>query len=561
MSSPNAWSQYTPLDPGNETPQEMDAWSQFTPLEPAKVNIPEVLTESLKGLGRTAGRGAASLLAAPSKGIGGILELLSKIYPEDEGLRGAPRKGLESAGRFLQEIGEGGQEQLKGLVEDVLGKSYGSGEEALAEFTERAADIYGRGPLKGMGAPSVIGGASGQIAKELGASEGIQEIAELIGIGVPDAKKAVSALKSVGKVKEKSGLVLPRIMDKTKDGFKLIKGKVFPKAKEKAYEKVSKQAEELLNSMKSSKFPLSAEIEKGIDVEARLNKDLGELNKLASKMDHKIESNFISDYLNKTEKNIKLTPVPSKEEEEILGLISKFKDKFGESVGGKRFFTPQEYVSQFRKINQDAKSLYERAFIEGKKGQVRQFYGGLNKEIGKTLENGTPESFSKLFKETNAQYSELQKLNSFEEIIEKVTSKGVLDAKKFSNIFKSPSKSKVLRKQVGPKSFEQMRIISRDLEKVQDKLGLLKEIGVTDIVKSAAVGGLLTKLGLGKVGIPLQAGKKVSELGYGYFLLNPKGQRDFRNFLKSLQSGNKKAVERYLKTMDKHALEEESETK
>lgn len=564
MSTNFDWDQFEDADASSapRLPQQQAFdWDQFEDAQMAaptstQQSMGTVAKEALKGLGRISGRGAASLLAAPSKGIGGALELLSKIYPEDEGLRGMHRKGLESAGKFLQETGKGGEEHLKGLIEKALGKSYGSGEEALAEFTERAADIYGRGPFKGMGVPSVIGGAAGQTAKELGAPEEVQQAAELIGIAGPDIKKATSALRAAEKIKEKSGLIAPRIMHKTDKGWKFLKGKVFPGSKEKAYEKVSKQAEELIKAQKASALPLSKEIEKGINVESKLNNDLSKLNKLASKMDHRIESNLISDYLNKAEENIRKTPVPTKEGEEILGLISKFRDKYGE-IGGKRFYTPDEYVKQYRNINQDAKTLYERAYIEGKKKDVREFYRGLNDEIGKTLESGTPESFSNLFKETNAQYHELQKLNAFEGIMENVITNGVIDAKKFGNIFKSPSKSKLLRKQVGPKSFEQMRLISNDLEKVKDKLGLLDEFGAARMIKSVAVGGLLKGLKLGKIGIPLQAGKKASDIAYGYFLLNPQGQRDFRNFLKALESGSKKATERYLKTMDKHALEEE----
>ena len=534
-------------------------WSQYRldPEQSTIKNIPEVLTESAKGLGRVAGKGIVSYLAAPSKLIGGGLEYLSKIYPEDTGLRGAPRKGLESSGKFISETGKGGQEYLKGLIEDSLGKSYGSGEEAITGFTEVAADILGRGPVKAMIGPALIGGAFAQTAKLLGFSEETQKMAELIGITTPDIKKAASALKSVEKIKEKSGLVLPRIIDKTKGGWKFVKGKVFPKEKEKVYEEVSNQAEKLINSMKHSEFPLSVEIKKGIDVEARSNIDLRKVNKLASKMDHRIESDFISDYLNNVEEKIRSgAPVPSKEQEEILGLVSKYKEKY-DRFTSKRFYTPSEYVKQYRNINSDSRVLYERAWIEGKKGSVRKFYGELNNEFEKTIEIGTPKSFSNLFKESNAKYSELQKLNSFESILEKVTSDGVIDAKKFNNIFKSPEKSKLLRKQVGSESFEQMRLISKDLSKVKDKLGLIDEMGGLSMVKSLAVGGLLKKMKLGPIGIPIQAGKTVADLSYGYFLLNPKGQRDYRNFLKAVESGNKKAIERYLKTMDKHALEEE----
>lgn len=539
----------------NGTPEQ--ARYQFREDED-KINVPELFKETGKGLLRLGGRGATSLLAAPSKGIGSLLGLLSKIYPEDTGLRGAPRKGLSAASRFFQETGEAGQEHLKSLIEEALGTSYSSGEEALTQFTERVGDIYGRGPFRGMGTSALLGGGAGQLAQELGAPEEIQAGAELFGIVSTDIFKSLSNLKNFEKIREKSGLVLPRVVDKTKEGYQLVKGKVFPKAKQKAYDRVSKDATRLIDKIKSNEFPLSVEIEKGIDVESRLNKELGDVDRLASKMDHKIESTYVSDFLNDVEKNLEKVPVPSKEDEEILGLINKYRKRYGE-FNGKRFYSPKEYVKQYRKINEDATSLYERAYLEGKKRKVRDFYRGLNKEIENTLEAGTPKDFSNLFKETNAQYHELKNLTSFENLLENVTKDGILDSNKLKNIFKSPAKSKRLRKMLGKDSYDQLRLISDDLGRVKDKVDLLNELNLKEVVKSSTLTALLAKLGVAKAALPLLGAKKGGELMYGYFLLNPKGQRDFKNFLRALESGNRKAVQRYLVTMDKQALQLERE--
>lgn len=540
-------------------PEKEDYWSQFESVASPREDISETVIESGKGLGRLGGRALASGLAAPSKGIGGILELLASIYPEDNGLRGLPQRALSNAGRFLRESGEEGQKYLKDLIEKGLGESFSSGEEALTGFAERAADIYGRGPFKGFGIPSIIGGAAGQTAKELGAPEEVQAGIEALGVGAKDIAKAIPSLLPK-KVVEKSGLVLPRIADKTKQGLKFVKGKVFLSSKEKAYKQVSEQAENLLKEIKSSKFPLSTEIEKGIDVEARINKDLSKVENLASKMDYQIESNFISDYLNKVEEEIGKVPVPSKEEEEILNLVSKYKKQYG-TEGGSRFYSPEKYVRQFRKINEDAKSLYERAFIEGKKGKTRQFYRGLNKEIEKTLENGTPQEFSNLFKETNSKFAELQRLESFENILQDITKDGIVDATKFKNIFTSRSKSKALRKQLGNEAYEKTRLIANDLYKVKDKLGLINEMNLQSLVKSGSLSVLLSKLGLLKTAVPLQAAKNIGELLYGSYLLKPKGSREFGNFLKALQSGSKKSIETYLRRLDNYASQEDEKIK
>lgn len=123
-----------------------------------------------------------------------------------------------------------------------------------------------------MGLRSILGGAAGQTAKELGAPEWLQELSEIIGITSPDIKNAVSALQSVEKTKEKSGLILPRVVENTKEGWQFLKGKVFSKANKKAYENVSKQAETLLDSMKGIAVKKLSEFIKEIRRKGKLNK-------------------------------------------------------------------------------------------------------------------------------------------------------------------------------------------------------------------------------------------------------------------------------------------------
>ena len=80
---------------------------------------------------------------------------------------------------------------------------------------------------------------------------------------------------------EESGLLLPRIVEKTKAGFRYLKPRVFSGAKDKAYKAVSGQAKTLINEMKGAALPLSKEIEQGIDVESRLNNNLNRVERIA----------------------------------------------------------------------------------------------------------------------------------------------------------------------------------------------------------------------------------------------------------------------------------------
>ena len=240
-----------------------------------------------------------------------------------------------------------------------------------------------------------------------------------------------------------------------------------------------------------------------------------------------------------------------------MNIINKFQTEYKQEAGGKRFYTPKQYVGQFRRINKDAKKLYETQLLQGKSLDTIGFYEELKGEISKTLEHGTPPEFSALFKETNSQYAELAKLDKFENFMGNITKDGLIDSTKLQNVMRSPTKSKALQRQIGKEGYSRLRLISQDLAKTQDKIHLIEDFGLTEMVKSGAVTKLLSKLGL-KGLLPVQAGKKASEVAYGYFLLSPKGSRDFSNLLKAVQSGSKKSIETYLKRLDKNALEHES---
>jgi hypothetical protein len=566
MATNNPWQNYAVVgeeesSPTPGAPQGASPWSQYETVSPPGLGseILEGTVEGVKGVGRIAGRSAASLVAAPAKGIGGILELLSQFGTEGEPgqVKGAGTRLLRNVGQYLQKTGKGGEKYLKDQIENALGKSYTSFEESLAGFGERVADIYGRGPFKGMALPAAVGGASGQIAEELGASEGTQAIAELAGIFGPDgAKAAVSLIPKA--LKEKSGLILPKIVEKTKEGFKAIAPKVFQGKKEKVYQGVSDQAKTLINKIQREKMPLTKKLEEGIDVEGILNKQLDEVQKIAGEMPHQIESNYLSDYLKKVKKDIRKSPVPTEEQDKILKLVEKYQKSYGQTEGGLRFYSPQEYLKQFRNINKDAKKLYETKLLQGEQRETIGFYEGLKKEISKTFELGTPKEFSDLFKATNKEFSELSNINRFETVMEGVTSNGVIDASKLSKKISSQKGSRLLRRQLGKEGFDHLKAISDDLVKVKDKLKLVDELGLGSLVKSAVAAGVLSKLGV-PFAKTAQGGKKLLELGQGYMLMNPRGFRDTQNFLKALQSGSKKSIQTYLRRLDKHALEYQKE--
>jgi len=538
-------------DSQNKSNDSFD-WEQYETISTdTKTNTPtNTPKDLLKASGTVAGRGAISLGAAPFKTIGSILEIFSKLYPETEGIIGLPQRAISNAGRYIREYGEKGEENLKNVLESYLGSSSSGIEESVAETLERIGSIYGSGPFKGMGVPSILGGASGQVAKELGFGEEVQTGAEIVGSAGKSLAKGAKALKSK-KIVEKSGLILPRIVDKVKGKKTLFSPKAFKQSKEKLYDKINEQSLKLIKKIKNKSLPLSKQIEKGIDVEGKIQTQLKNVDKISSGLKNEIESTVIHKYLNEAQKKINKVPVPSEVKQEILSLIKKYKKKYSAKKGGYRFYTPKTYVKQFRANNENVRELYKKGLTSSGAEQINEFYQGLNDSITKTLEHGTPESFSKLFKMSNKNYSQLSKIRAFEAVLDTVMTDGIINPKKLTKILSNPKKSKFMNNVLGKTGVENLKLISKDLDKVKNNLKLIDTLGLNNFIKSSSLAYLFKSFGLGKIAIPIQATNKVGQLALGKFLMSPKSTRDFRGFLKALESGKKDVIITALKRLDK----------
>ena len=569
MTSNFDWSKYEEAKPSAEqkaTTVEQDNtfnWKQYEQKSTAPTYVPpksftEQSWEDIKqvpsGLARIGLRGGAAGAAASSKAIGGLLHTLSSMGTEGKPgeFKGMGTRMIKTAGDYFQKLGKEGQAQLKQGIESLLGQSYSTGEEALAQGLERIANIYGSGPFKGMGIPSIIGGAAGQIGKELGTPESVQTGLEIFGTMGKDLAKGIASLAKQPRY-SKSGLQLPSIVEKTGEKLSGLKAKVFGGKKEQVYNKVSDQAEKLITKIKQERLPLTKEIEEGIDVTARTQKNLEDVQTLANKMTDKIESTTVSNYLDDIENTIQFGGVPTGEQEEILKLVNKYREKFGEFEGGKRLYTPSQYVKQFRNINKDLTNLYQTKFVHGERLDTMRFYEGLKDKITKTLEQGTPEAFSNLFKETNKEFSQLSRIDRFNQIMEQVTSEtGIINANKLQNYITDPRKANILRKQIGKEGFDKLRLISNDLSKVQNKLKLVEELNLGSAIKSGLAMKVFAMLKLPVVA-PVVLSTKGAQVARGYMLTSPQGTRDVTNLLKAIHSGNKKAIRSYVLKLDENA--------
>lgn len=160
MTSNFDWSKYEEAKPSSEqkvTPVEQDNtfnWKQYEQDSTGQTYVPpksfiEQSWEDIKqvpsGIARTTLRGGAALLSAPSKAIGGLLHALSSMGVDGKQgeVKGMGTRMVKAAGDYFQKLGKEGQDQLKQGIENILGKSYSTGEEAITKGVERIATIYG----------------------------------------------------------------------------------------------------------------------------------------------------------------------------------------------------------------------------------------------------------------------------------------------------------------------------------------------------------------------------------------------------------------------------------
>jgi hypothetical protein len=205
------------------------------------------LKEGAKGLGRVGLKTGAALAAAPAKSVGGMLNLLSMI-----GEKGRPgTKMIQSAAKYFSNLGEENQKFLKGKIEKLLGKPFGTGEEAITRYAENIAENVGQMPMKALLVPSAIGGFLGQTAEEVNAPSWMKTAAEIAPLAFPSFSKQ---LATTGKNKQliewgrEMGMtekeLTPLIQSERKQGF-LSK---FAKKKGRA-EKALKESKEALSNI------------------------------------------------------------------------------------------------------------------------------------------------------------------------------------------------------------------------------------------------------------------------------------------------------------------------
>lgn len=201
MSTTNDyWSQFEVVKPAKATAAEVEAtpsdyWSQFEVVEPTRAQTSESkieagIRQSLRATPRIVGKGVSSVLAGPSKGIGGVLDLLSKGFAagEQPGFEGSISEPIKKAADWFQQTGEGGEEYLNSQFKRLLGDAEGPTEESLTGAVQRFGNLlpmFAANPAKAM-----AGAIMGEVGNRAGLPEYVNSFLELITAGSTDKLKS-----------------------------------------------------------------------------------------------------------------------------------------------------------------------------------------------------------------------------------------------------------------------------------------------------------------------------------------------------------------------------------
>lgn len=504
-------------------------------------NIIEYAGRPVKGMATAAGHFPASVASF----IPNILNLLTM----------GKVPGLPQIASYLDQP-LAWEDALKRQLEKTIPVPETYGEQTSEKGGQQLFNFLSFGVKPQAAIPGVLGGLGAETTAEMAYPQMSEEAKGAFGLlgqlpGLLHGEFATTTKPSVSK----SGLELPQIAEKE---YKYLPPKVLPGKKEKIMGKLAQDATKLTEEIKKREIPIAKEIEQGIDVEARNEANFEKVNNIAKKLPDKYETNFISDYLNNVTDEINKV-VPTEEQEDILKLAEKFRKRYGELPGGKRFYSAEDNLDQFRRINKDLKKLYQTKFVHGESLDTMHFYEGLKNAIKQTFDTYAPKEFSNLFKETNKDFSSITKLNKFDLLMQSVSDeKGALVPSKLDKFIKNSKKQDLLRQQIGVQGLEDLKDISQDLSKAEKNLGLLKSPSFTDILSTHTANALLNFLSIPIVA-PVKMTKEALEYARGFMLTRPQGKKDVVNLLRAIRSGKEKVIKASLLKLDEDARQYEEE--
>lgn len=394
-------------------------------------------------------------------------------------------------------------------------------------------------------APLELAGGLGRLAtgslaqKAVTGAAGGATTAGLQAAGVPESAADIAATlispAGVSKASQKlgnrtsetlpSGLSKPRAIDAKFPEKAFI-------SKERQAAKLAGLNEEAANLTKETlekRLPISKQIEEGFDFEKQFQDRFSKVKSLADDFRPEIEIAPVQDLMNKTVSKYEGIPMPHEDAKKILKEVSAFER------GNYNTKDLSNALKIYRSNNQKIKSIYEQSRLLGSKQEYVDWLLDYNRAIGKSIKDSFPEdsAFVKMFEDANkdfAQYKNALKAQS--------TLKPLLGANPTpANLVKLSSDPKTMKRlslAIGDEGASEIAQIAKDLKTAKEAIKKIPKGEISKLEKILPLGFVLDVSGLSKDFIGAYSARKLTQYGYGRWLVDSKSRQSYSEAIKSI---------------------------
>jgi hypothetical protein len=369
------------------------------------------------------------------------------------------------------------QDDIESLL-DILGINT-QAQTPGGEATRQGGRAAGTGLSLGAGPLGAIlgltGGSTGETIRQQGGNEGLALLADIGISGADIVRSGLRTLLSKKPVKGALGLS-KRQFENLKKPVKVTKG-----TESRAVEGIKKEFSEITEDLQSvtNKSLKSFREEPGF--EGAVNEGFEALKKSGADIDHIVPESTYKKNLSKQYGKIKKQGFESSESEEKLAEL--LQDAFKKSPSEDQTFNT--LVEQFRKNNRESKKYYGPNAIENE--AKKEALAIKNRAIADTIEEEfghLPES--KLFKDLNKSFNEIQKIKTVDRWVESVFPEGKIDFRRAKKALEGGKTARNLENAIGKESFDKFKTLTSDLLDKQEAIKLLKtkNLSVEDLGKA-----------------------------------------------------------------------------
>lgn len=327
--------------------------------------------------------------------------------------------------------------------------------------------------LKGGGiAPKLTAGVAAPTYSAILQKSGLPEpLADVLAL----AGSQVTPTPSIETVKTGSGLIRRRY-ENLKGPRKLSAGQY-----EGIVEAVESDVRKATDNIIKGKSELARTLEEDPTLPQKINESFDSVAKEAEKLPDVISTKTIKEGIEKRLQQKK--GISPDEYERSLSAVSKdlLKDIPEDSKE-----VVSKWLEQYRKNNQSLSEIYESGQSSAYNRAKKEALLNYNKAIADAFEESLPGSnFTKLFKESNAAYTELMDVQRINGFINDVFGEKV-NYNQLNKLFRNRTTQESFKRLLGKEGFNDFKSIFSDLSKTERNMKFLKKVnspGYSDVVK------------------------------------------------------------------------------